>query len=266
MMLWTMDPAARDAKLAHKALKKKGDRHVWVLVEVACASSPDHHVAVRKAYCAAYSASLEEDVAACPLYKDPLKQFLVRLVSSYRYSGELVDDELARAEAAELHDAVVARKQTLHGDVARIVGSRSKPQLKATFERFRQEHGRAIDDVLEERRGDQLAAMLKTAVWCLACPEKHFAEVRIQRQFVEEMLLAYLASNALDRVPGDPELHCWARHRRGVADEGDRLACRGRHEEGEGGVQGEVPQDGHQRRQRRHVRLLQWHLAHPSGA
>jgi hypothetical protein len=74
MMLWTMDPAARDAKLAHKALKKKGDRHVWVLIEVACASSPDHLVAVRKAYCAAYSASLEEDVAACPLYKDPLKQ------------------------------------------------------------------------------------------------------------------------------------------------------------------------------------------------
>ncbi|PUZ66205.1 hypothetical protein GQ55_3G288500 [Panicum hallii var. hallii] len=177
MMLWTMDPAARDAKLAHKALKKKGDRHVWVLIEVACASSPDHLVAVRKAYCAAYSASLEEDVAACPLYKDPLKQFLVRLVSSYRYSGELVDDELARAEAAELHDAVVARKQTLHGDVVRIVSSRSKPQLKATFERFRQEHGKAIDNVLEERRSDQLAAMLKTAVWCLASPEKHFAEV-----------------------------------------------------------------------------------------
>jgi annexin D len=120
-------------------------------------------------------------------------QFLVRLVSSYRYSGELVDDELARAEAAELHDAVVARKQTLHGDVVRIVSSRSKPQLKATFERFRQEHGKAIDDVLEELRSDQLAAMLKTAVWCLASPEKHFAEVNffhaIQQELVEEMLL-----------------------------------------------------------------------------
>ncbi|CAN6337762.1 unnamed protein product [Urochloa humidicola] len=180
MMLWTMDPAARDAKLAHKALKKKGERHVWVLIEVACASPPDHLAAVRKAYCAAYSASLEEDVAACPLYKEPLRQFLVRLVTSYRYSGELVDGELATAEAAELRDAVVAaRGQTLlHGDVVRIVGTRSKAQLRATFERFRQEHGRAIDDVLEERRGsDQLAAALKAAVWCLASPEKHFAEV-----------------------------------------------------------------------------------------
>ncbi|AQK85547.1 Annexin [Zea mays] len=164
MMLWTVDPAARDAKLAHKAMKKQGERYVWVLIEVACASAPDHLVAVRKAYREAYSASLEED-------------FLVRLVSSYRYSGELVDDELARAEAAELHDAVVARKQPLHGDVVRVVSSRSKAQLKATFERYRLDHGKAVDEVLEERRSDQLAAVLKTAVWCLTSPEKHFAEV-----------------------------------------------------------------------------------------
>jgi annexin D len=71
MMLWTADPAARDAKLAHKAMKKKGERYVWVLIEVACASTPDHLVAVRKAYRESYPASLEEDVAACPLYKDP---------------------------------------------------------------------------------------------------------------------------------------------------------------------------------------------------
>jgi annexin D len=105
---------------------------------------------------------------------------LVRLVSSYRYSGELVDDELARAEAAELHDAVVARKQPLHGDVVRVVSSRSKAQLKATFERYRLDHGKAVDEVLEERRSDQLAAVLKTAVWCLTSPEKHFAEVKVK--------------------------------------------------------------------------------------
>ena len=74
-------------------------------------------------------------------------QFLVRLVSSYRYAGEHVDDELARAEADELHGAAVVKKEALHGDVVRIVSSRSKPQLKATFERYKQEHGKAIDEV-----------------------------------------------------------------------------------------------------------------------
>jgi len=67
-------------------------------------------------------------------------------------------------------------------------------------------------------------------------------------------------------IPGDPELHRRARDGRGVPDAGDRLARRDRHEEGEGGVQGQVPQDGDQRRQRRHVRILQWHLAHSSRA
>jgi annexin D len=154
MMLWATNPAARDAKLAHEALKQKGDgRHVCVLIEAACASTPDHLVAVRKAYCAAYDASLEEDVAACPFYKDPpqagrcsdpeediifpdrsghthrvsfgacVAQFLVRLVSSFRCSGQYVDEEVSRAEAAELHQAVVAGKQPLHDGVVRIIST-----------------------------------------------------------------------------------------------------------------------------------------------
>ncbi|KAF0922815.1 hypothetical protein E2562_002065 [Oryza meyeriana var. granulata] len=202
MMLWTMDPAARDAKLANKALKKKSDlRHIWVLVEVACASSPDHLVAVRKAYRAAYDASLEEDVASCSLFKNPLRQFLARLVSAYRYAGDdHVDGDLATAEAAELHAAVVGKGQTLHSDVVRIVGSRSKPQLRSTLERYRQEHGKAIDEVLDGRRGDQLAAVLKAALWCLTSPEKHFAEV-IRTSILglgtdEEMLTRGIVSRA----------------------------------------------------------------------
>lgn len=79
---------------------------------------------------------------------DSSVQFLVRLVSSYRYAGgEHVDDELARAEAAELHGAVVAQKQPLHGDVVRVISSRSKPQLKATFQHYKQHHGKSFDEV-----------------------------------------------------------------------------------------------------------------------
>uniref|UniRef100_A0A0E0DQX9 Annexin n=1 Tax=Oryza meridionalis TaxID=40149 RepID=A0A0E0DQX9_9ORYZ len=206
LMLWTMDPAARDAKLANEALKKKkkGElRHIWVLVEVACASSPDHLVAVRKAYRAAYASSLEEDVASCAQFGDPLRRFLVRLVSSYRYVGGVgggVDGELAIAETAELHDAVVGRGQALHGDVVRVVGTRSKAQVAATLERYRQEHGKGIDEVLDGRRGDQLAAVLKAALWCLTSPEKHFAEV-IRTSILglgtdEEMLTRGIVSRA----------------------------------------------------------------------
>jgi hypothetical protein len=95
------------------------------------------------------------------------------------------DDKMARAEAAELHGAVVTKKDALHGYVVRIVSSRSKPQLKATFERYKQEHGKAIDKVqflspsctvcmiihltvaiFSVTLIPRFSAMLKTVVWC----------------------------------------------------------------------------------------------------
>lgn len=59
------DPAERDAKLANEALmkaKKKGVKHLKTIVEIACASSPHHLMAVRQAYCSLFDASLEEDI------------------------------------------------------------------------------------------------------------------------------------------------------------------------------------------------------------
>jgi annexin A7/11 len=71
-----MDPAERDARLANQALgdrRMMDDQHAWVLVEVACPSTPDHLIAVRRAYRSLFGCSLEEDVAACPALQDPLR-------------------------------------------------------------------------------------------------------------------------------------------------------------------------------------------------
>jgi len=43
---------------------KKGIKHLQVLVEIACASTPNHLVAVRQAYCSLFDCSLEEDIIA----------------------------------------------------------------------------------------------------------------------------------------------------------------------------------------------------------
>lgn len=72
VILWTLDPAERDAKLAREALRKKGLKHHSVIIEIACTSSPHHLIAVRQAYCLLYNCSLEEDIAlqvAQPLRK-----------------------------------------------------------------------------------------------------------------------------------------------------------------------------------------------------
>lgn len=66
MILWSYDPPERDARLVNKALKskKKDINHLQVIVEIACASSPNHLVAVRQAYCSLFDCSLEEDIIA----------------------------------------------------------------------------------------------------------------------------------------------------------------------------------------------------------
>jgi hypothetical protein len=74
-------------------------------------------------------------------------QLLVSLVRSYRCEVELVDEDVAGMEAAQLAEAIRRRKQP-HGDeVIRIVSTRSKNQLRATFRRYEQEHGTGIDEV-----------------------------------------------------------------------------------------------------------------------
>jgi hypothetical protein len=66
VILWTQDPPERDAKLANDLLKtkKKGIKHLQVIVEIACASSPHHLMAVRQAYCSLFDCSLEEDIVS----------------------------------------------------------------------------------------------------------------------------------------------------------------------------------------------------------
>lgn len=66
IILWAYDPPERDAKLARDALKakKQGIKHLKVVVEIACASSPHHLMAVRQVYASLFDCSLEEDIAS----------------------------------------------------------------------------------------------------------------------------------------------------------------------------------------------------------
>lgn len=62
VMLWTLDPAERDAYLANEATKRWTSSN-QVLVEIACARSPHDLILARQAYHARFKKSLEEDVA-----------------------------------------------------------------------------------------------------------------------------------------------------------------------------------------------------------
>uniref|UniRef100_A0A803RCN3 Annexin n=1 Tax=Cannabis sativa TaxID=3483 RepID=A0A803RCN3_CANSA len=130
---WILDPVDRDAVLAHVAIKKS-EVDFKVLIEISCIYSPEELLGVRRAYQNRYKHSLEEDLASHT--SGDLRKLLVALVSGYRYNGVEVNARLADSEADIVHKAI--KDNCFNNDeLIRILTTRSKPQLNATFNRYR---------------------------------------------------------------------------------------------------------------------------------
>lgn len=67
-------------------------------------------------------------------------------MSAFRYNGDEINARLAKTEAEILHDAI-KDKVLNHEEVIRILSTRSKAQLLATFNRYRDEHSTSITKV-----------------------------------------------------------------------------------------------------------------------
>ncbi|XVE52265.1 hypothetical protein DITRI_Ditri02bG0109200 [Diplodiscus trichospermus] len=170
---WILDPADRDAVLANVAIRKSSPDH-HVIIEISCTRSPEELLAARRAYQARYRHSLEEDVAAHT--KGDIRKLLVALVSAFRYDGEEINTRLAHSEAKILHDAI-KDKAFNHEEVIRILSTRNKMQIMATFNRYRDDQGTPISKNLLGDSGDEFLVALRTAIRCFNDPKKYFEKV-----------------------------------------------------------------------------------------
>ena len=73
-------------------------------------------------------------------------QLLVAVTSAYRYDGDEFDETMAHCEASILHEEIHG-KAFNHEEVIRILSTRSKAQLNATFNLYKDIHGRSITKV-----------------------------------------------------------------------------------------------------------------------
>ena len=73
-------------------------------------------------------------------------QLLAAVVSAYRYDGYEFDTQMADSEAGILREEI-QEKAFNHEEFIRILCTRSKAQLKATFNRYRDIHGTSITRV-----------------------------------------------------------------------------------------------------------------------
>ncbi|KAL3735163.1 hypothetical protein ACJRO7_024325 [Eucalyptus globulus] len=173
VVLWSLDPAERDAYLANEATKRWTSSN-QVLMEIACTRSPQQLLMARQAYHARYKKSLEEDVAHHTT--GDFCKLLVPLVSSYRYDGDEVNMTLAKAEAKILHEKI-SEKAYGHEDLIRILATRSKAQVNATLNHYKNEFGNDINKDLKTDPKDEFLTILRATVKCLTRPEKYFEKV-----------------------------------------------------------------------------------------
>ncbi|KAL6527256.1 Annexin Gh1 [Orobanche gracilis] len=173
VMLWTLDPPERDAYLANEALKR------WtcsnqVIMEIACTRSPKQLLLAREAYHARFKRSIEEDVAHHT--SGDFRKLLVPLVSSYRYGGDDVNLTLAKTEAKLLHEKI-SEKAYSCDDVIRVLTTRSKAQINATLNQYKNLFGNDITKDLRVDPKDEFLSTLRATVKCLVCPESYFEKV-----------------------------------------------------------------------------------------
>ncbi|XP_028788868.1 annexin-like protein RJ4 [Neltuma alba] len=171
---WVLEPTDRDAVLANVAIRSSKNVDYNVIVEIACVYSSEELLAVRRAYQYRNKHSLEEDVAANT--SGCLRQLLVGLVSSYRYEGDEINARLAQTEANILHDALKSKNGN-YEEVIRILTTRSKTQLVATFNRYRDDHATSITKKLLDGASDDFLRAVHTAIRCINDHKKYYEKV-----------------------------------------------------------------------------------------
>lgn len=173
VFLWVLDPAERDAVISHQAIKKWNPKNKSLL-EISSARSSAELLMVRQAYHIRYKKSLEEDVAAHT--SGDFRKLLVALLSSYRYEGPEVDKHLASYEAKQLNESITSNKAN-YEELIRIISTRSKAQLNATFNCYKDVYGHHINKALKSQVPEDFQDAVRIVIKCICCPEKHFTKV-----------------------------------------------------------------------------------------
>ncbi|KAH7518579.1 hypothetical protein FEM48_Zijuj09G0186400 [Ziziphus jujuba var. spinosa] len=173
VLLWTLRPAERDALLANEAARKRGNG-VYVLLELATTRSSRELFQAREEYHIRFKRSLEEDVAH--YITGDYRKLLVPLLTAYRYEGPEVNSSLAHSEAKILSEKI-SEKAYNHEEVIRILTTRSKEQLNATLNHYRDQFGNAINEDLKSDPEDRYLTFLRATIKCLTTPEKYFEKV-----------------------------------------------------------------------------------------
>ncbi|KAJ3703020.1 hypothetical protein LUZ61_006725 [Rhynchospora tenuis] len=182
---WFFDPVERQAIMANIAIKNKVVDFP-VIIEIACVNSSNELLAVKQVYQSLYKHSMEEDVASHTT--GDFRKLLFALIGTYRYDGDEINTELAKTEAKILNDAIT-KGEFNNDEIIRILSTRSKAQLLATFNCYKDAHNLSITKALSSKTPNDFVIALRAAIRCMTTPTKYFEKVlrdTLQKSGIDE--------------------------------------------------------------------------------
>ncbi|KAK4357791.1 hypothetical protein RND71_023401 [Anisodus tanguticus] len=178
---WMLDPEERDAVILHGAIKEKPIPDYSSIIELSCIYSPQDLLAVKRAYQARYKRSMEEDLAQHSTGE------LRKALGIYRYAGDEIDARLAKSEADIICNAIKS-KELNHEEIVRIITTRSKNQLRATLNRYKDDHGSSLTKHLRddgEKAANAFLAALRTTIRCITNDPQTYYEKIIRQALMK---------------------------------------------------------------------------------
>ncbi|GAA0183489.1 calcium-binding protein [Lithospermum erythrorhizon] len=103
-------------------------------------------------------------------------ELLFGLASVYRYDGGEIDAKLAAKEADILHKALKDNEFT-HDEILRVITTRSKAQLLATINRYKDDHGISITKHLRDGTDSDYLSAIRTIIQAITDPHKYYEKV-----------------------------------------------------------------------------------------
>ncbi|KAG0482830.1 hypothetical protein HPP92_010914 [Vanilla planifolia] len=161
--------ATEDADQLRKAFEGWGTNEGIIISIIAHRSAAQRHQ-IRHVYAEAYGDDLLKALVKALTHDFEL---LVLLLTAYRHEGPEVNMPLAKAEAKLLHEKI-RNKAYADEEMIRILTTRSKAQLTATFNAYNNEYGHPINKDLKSDPSDEFLSVLRAIIKCITCPEKHF--------------------------------------------------------------------------------------------
>ncbi|XP_034628026.1 annexin A3 [Trachemys scripta elegans] len=173
MVALVTPPAVFDAKQLKKSMKGSGTNEK-ALIEILASRSSKQMKEVSQAYYTVYKKSLGDDLSSDT--SGDFRKALLTLADGRRDENIKVDEHLAKKDAQVLYNAGEKKWGTDEDKFTEILCLRSIPQLKRTFDEYRNLSKKTIEESIQSEMSGHFEDLLLAIVQCVNNTPAFFAE------------------------------------------------------------------------------------------